>query len=237
MEDMLMNLLYLSDVFCPWCYGFGPVMQRILAAHPDLSVRVLAGNLMDDPLTLSEMKEEHPSIREFFIRLEKTTGQSVEAFLRVLEGAGSGGPDWRMYSPETCVPLAALKKLAPGHALEQMEAFQHAFYAEGRDVLDPSVQYDIAARWAVAAEDFDRECSDTDVRDRAERESAEAAEIMGEFRLYPTLYLERDGERELLARGYAPWETVSSRLEKALSGVSGGFAEGAACGLDGKCCS
>lgn len=76
-----MNLLYLSDVFCPWCYGFGPVMQRILAAHPDLSVRVLAGNLMDEPLTLSEMKEDHPSIREFFVRLEKTTGQSVEAFL------------------------------------------------------------------------------------------------------------------------------------------------------------
>ena len=61
-----MNLLYLSDVFCPWCYGFGPVMRRILADYPGTSVRVLGGDLVDEALTLSEMKEEHPSIREFF---------------------------------------------------------------------------------------------------------------------------------------------------------------------------
>ena len=59
---------------------------------------------------------------------------------------------------------------------------------------------------------------------------------MGEFRLYPTLYLEGEGGRELLARGYAPYETVRAGLEAALSGRHGGFAEGAACGLDGRCC-
>lgn len=43
---------------------------------------------------------------------------------------------------------------------------------------------------------------------RAEKEAAEASDIMGEFRLYPTLYLEGEGGRALLARGYAPYETV-----------------------------
>ena len=99
-KEILMNLLYLSDVFCPWCYGFGSVMRRILAECPDLPVRVLGGDLMDEPLTLSEMKEEHPSIREFFASLEATTGQPVDTFLGILDGAGSGGPDWRMCSPE-----------------------------------------------------------------------------------------------------------------------------------------
>ena len=59
---------------------------------------------------------------------------------------------------------------------------------------------------------------------------------MGEFRLYPALYLEKDGGRELLTRGYAPYETVRARLDAALAGEREGFAEGAACGLDGKCC-
>ena len=49
-----------------------------------------------------------------------------------------------MFSPDMAVPLAALKKLAPGHELEQMEAFQSAFYGEGRDVLAPEVQMRIA---------------------------------------------------------------------------------------------
>ena len=231
-----MNLLYLSDVFCPWCYGFGPVMRRILADYPGTSVRVLGGDLVDEALTLSEMKEEHPSIREFFARLETTTGQSAGAFLKILEDAGSGGPDWRMYSPETGLPLAVLKTLAPGHELEQMQAFQHAFYAEGRDVLDISVQLDIASRWGVEAAVFEAARADPAVRVRAEKEAAEASDIMGEFRLYPTLYLEGEGGRELLARGYAPYETVRAGLEAALSGRDGGFAEGAACGLDGRCC-
>ena len=191
---------------------------------------------MDEPLTLSEMKEEHPSIREFFTRLEATTGQPVDTFLRILDGAGSGGPDWRMCSPETAIPLAVLKTLAPGHDVEQLEAFQYAFYGEGRDVLDPGVQHDIASRWGVDTVAFDSACADRAVLERAEREAAEAADIMGEFRLYPTLYLEKDGGRELLARGYAPYETVRARLDAALSGEREVFAEGAACGLDGKCC-
>lgn len=231
-----MNLLYLSDVFCPWCYGFGSVMRRILAECPNLPVRVLGGDLMDEPLTLSEMKEEHPSIREFFTRLEATTGQPVNTFLGILDGAGSGGPDWRMCSPETGLALAALKTLAPGHDVDQLEAFQCAFYGEGRDVLDLAVQRDIALRWGVDPAAFDAACADRAVRERAEREAAEAADIMGEFRLYPALYLEKDGGRELLTRGYAPYETVRARLDAALAGEREGFAEGASCGLDGKCC-
>ena len=79
---------------------------------------------------------------------------------------------------------------APGHELEQMEAFQHAFYAEGRDVLDISVQLDIASRWGVEAAVFEAARADPAVRVRAEKEAAEASDIMGEFRLYPTLYLD-----------------------------------------------
>lgn len=134
------------------------------------------------------------------------------------------------------LPLAVLKTLAPGHELEQMEAFQHDFYAEGRDVLDISVQLDIASRWVWKQPCSRRHRADPPVRVRAEKEAAEASDIMGEFRLYPTLYLEGEGGRELLARGYAPYETVRAGLEAALSGRNGGFAEGAACGLDGRCC-
>ena len=39
-REPMSHFLYLSDVFCPWCYGFAPVMQRLAAEHPDLPVRV-----------------------------------------------------------------------------------------------------------------------------------------------------------------------------------------------------
>ncbi len=131
-----MNFLYLTDVFCPWCYGFAPVMRRLVAEHPELPVRVLGGNLMDEPQTLTGMLEEYPTIREFFARLQETTGQSTEHFRQALERAVAGtGPDLLMHSPAMNLPLAALRHLAPGHQLEQMEAFQMAFYAQARDVM------------------------------------------------------------------------------------------------------
>lgn len=228
-----MNFLYLSDLFCPWCYGFGPVLRRILAERPELPVRVLGGDLVDAPRTLSEMKG-NPAIRDFFIRLGATTGQPTDAFLRALDRAG--GTDWRMYSPEANVLLVALKTLAPGHDVEQMEAFQHLLYGEGRDPLDPAARQAVISRWGVDAAAFAAACADPDVRARAERETAEALAIMDEFYLYPTLYLERNGTRELLARGYAPYETVRAKLDAALAGESRTVAEGAACGLDGGCC-
>ena len=213
-----MNLLYLTDVFCPWCYGFAPVMRRLAAEHPELPVRVLGGNLMDEPQTLTGMLEEYPTIREFFARLQETTGQSTEHFRQALEQAVAGtGPDLLMHSPAMNLPLAALRHLAPGHELEQMEAFQMAFYAQGRDVMAAGEQAAIAAA--------------------ARHDAAEAEEVMGEFLLYPTLYLEHDGQRTLLARGYSDYASVRAKLDDALRGVrESPVAQGAACGLDGKCC-
>ena len=40
--------LYISDVYCPWCYAFGRILDELLAEHP-LPVRVLAGELVEEP--------------------------------------------------------------------------------------------------------------------------------------------------------------------------------------------
>lgn len=236
-----MNLLYLTDVFCPWCYGFAPVMRRLSAEHPELPVRVLGGNLMDEPQTLTGMLEEYPTIREFFARLQETTGQSTEHFRQALEQAVAGtGPDLLMHSPAMNLPLAALRHLAPGHELEQMEAFQMAFYAQGRDVMAAGEQAAIAAAWlpaGTAPEALTAAMADPAIRSAARHDAAEAEEVMGEFLLYPTLYLEHDGQRTLLARGYSDYAGVRAKLDDALHGVrESPVAQGAACGLDGKCC-
>ena len=236
-----MNFLYLTDVFCPWCYGFAPVMRRLAAEHPELPVRVLGGNLMAEPQTLTGMQEEYPTIQEFFVRLQETTGQTTEQFRLALEQAAAGtGPDLLMHSPAMNLPLAALRHLAPGHELEQMEAFQMAFYAQGRDVMAAGEQAAIAAAWLPAgtpADALTAAMADPAIRSAARHDAAEAEEVMGEFLLYPTLYLEHDGQRTLLARGYSDYASVRAKLDDALRGVrESPVAQGAACGLDGKCC-
>ena len=234
-KEATMNFLYISDVFCPWCYGFGKVMRRITADNPEIPVRTLCGLLMEEPMTTAEMVEEMPNVREFFDRLASTTGQEVgEAFLRQLGPEG----DLRMDSGATSLPLRALKELAPGRALEQMEAFQQAFYGQGRDILALETQIELAARFGVGADDFRRALADAGVRAGALEEDKEAREIMGEFTLYPTLYLEKeDGGRVLLARGYIPLKSVETALSEAIGDKTPILAQvpGAACFLNGNC--
>ena len=210
------NFLLLSDVFCPWCYGFGRVMRRLVAEHPGWPVLVLCGGLMDEPSTLADSAEESPHIRDFFVRLADTTGQSVgQAFLDKLDPAR--GRLIRLYSPAVAAPLAALKRLDPGRALEHMEAFQAAFYGGGQDVLNPDVQRELAVGLGADPAAFSAALAAPDLPERVQAEMDEAAAIMGEFALYPTLYLEDGASRRLLARGFAPYEQVAAKLADAAS--------------------
>lgn len=226
------SFIYITDVFCPWCFGFAPVMKRLTERH-GFPVRVLCGNLVDEPEQTSSMGT--PRLRAFFQRLSDTTGRTLgTGFFRLLEKEGSVLMD----SSRSARLMAALKKLAPGHALEQMETFQDAFYGEGRDVLDVAVQADIAARWGVQAEDLERMLASAAVADKAQREMDEAEEILGDFVVYPTLFVKTDdGELHAVARGFAPFDDVEAKIEAALaSGASVNAVSAGACGLDGTCC-
>lgn len=232
-----MHLLYITDVFCPWCYGFIPVMHRLIREHPSLPVRVLGGNLMESPQRISEMLEEHPTLPDFFERLEQTTGQSTARFRELVKASSHGERNCLMHSAAMNLPLAALRRLAPGHELAQMEAFEEGFYAHAQDVMAPDFQSRVAARWGVAHAELQAALQDPAVHQAAEKDAREAEDIMGEFCLYPTLYLEREDRRTLLARGYVPYERVAASLEAALADAAPqtAFPEGAACGLDGHC--
>ncbi len=226
------SFIYITDVFCPWCFGFAPVMKRLTERH-GFPVRVLCGNLVDEPEQTSSMGT--PRLRAFFQRLSDTTGRTLgTGFFRLLEKEGSVLMD----SSRSARLMAALKKLAPGHALEQMETFQDAFYGEGRDVLDAAVQADIAARWGVQAGDLERMLASAAVADKAQREMDEAEEILGDFVVYPTLFVKTDdGELHAVARGFAPFDDVEAKIEAALaSGASVNAVSAGACGLDGTCC-
>ncbi|MCH5277620.1 MAG: hypothetical protein J1E80_07270 [Desulfovibrionaceae bacterium] len=230
------NFLLLTDVFCPWCYGFGRVMRRLAADHPGWPVRVLCGALMDEPSTLADLAAESPHIRDFFTRLTATTGQPVgQAFLDRLHPVR--GRLVRLYSPAVAAPLAALKSLDPEHALDHMEAFQAALYDRGLDLLNPDVQRGLAEGFGLAPAAFAAALADPCLPDRVQADMDESAAIMGEFVLYPTLYLEDGSSRRLLARGFAPYEQVAARLADlaASSGLVPGSVSGPACSLDGHC--
>ena len=114
-----------------------------------------------------------------------------------------------------------------------MEAFQNAFYEDGRDVLALDVQADVAARWGVTAQALSQAFASEAVQKKAQKEMDEAEEILGDFVVYPTLFVKTD-DGELHA---VPFDEVEAKIEAALaSGESLNAVSGSACGLNGECC-
>ncbi len=226
------SFIYITDIFCPWCFGFAPVMRRIVQEYA-FPVRVLCGNLVDEPAQTASMGT--PRLRAFFQRLSSTTGRSPsDAFFRLLEKENSV----LMESSRSAVLIAAMKRLAPGNALEQMEKMQEAFYLEGLDVLSLDVQAKTASRWGVRREELEDALLREDVREKARKEMDEAEEILGDFVVYPTLFLKTDaGMLHAVARGYAPFDAVNEKLREALQeGAVQGSLHGEACGPGEACC-
>lgn len=226
------SFIYITDVFCPWCFGFAPVLRKLKADY-GFPVRVLCGELVDEPTLTSTMSG--PRMQAFFRRLSETTGREIgEAFFRLTEPENGVIMD----SSRSALLMAALKKLDPGRALEQMEAFQDAFYSEGRDVLSPAVQAEVAGRWGIGRNSLEEALVDGAVREKADREMAGAEELLGDFVVYPTLFVKTDdGVVHAVARGYGPFEDVAGRIDAALAaGEAGDAVSGHACGLDGRCC-
>ena len=46
--------LYITDVYCPWCYAFGLVFDKVLARYP-MPVSVLCGELVSPGYTIDDM--------------------------------------------------------------------------------------------------------------------------------------------------------------------------------------
>ena len=202
------HFIYLADVFCPWCYGFGPIMQRLAAENPEIPVTVVGGNLISQPMTLAEDMAANPGLVEFWRDVEKTVGRPLTGAIE----AARDGREVRMYSPGADEILVTLKRLAPGHELEQLLFLEELFYLRGVDMFAPEALERIAARWGIPAARL-ADALDTEAALAATRRNLdEAARLLGEVGSYPSVFLARGEDIHAVSRGFVRYETVASRL-------------------------
>lgn len=209
---MATNFIYIADVFCPWCYGFAPVMKRLAAEHPDWGVQVVGGNLISRPMTLAEDYAANPGLVDFWREVERVTGRDLSGAIQ----AALSGRSVRLYSPGADEILVVLRNLAPGHELEQLIELEDMFYGKGEDMFTEEALEAIAKRWNVPASKFESALDQPAALKATEANLAEAAELMGEITSYPSVLLERNGKIDAVSRGFVHYETVASRLESAM---------------------
>lgn len=225
------KLVYIADVYCPWCYGFGPVMRQISRENPAFPVAVYGGNLMSSPTDLSEYAEKNPGLEQFWLKVEQTTGRSLAGAINALKSK----KNIRMYSPGADLILSALNSLAPGHDLSHMLFLEDMFYGQGKGLFSPDSTTEIASHFGMDAATLAETANSTHNRQVTEDNLEITLELMGEITSYPSVLLIRGNKIEAVSRGYVHYETVAKRLEDAMQDLGIDAGQGENCTWHGSC--
>lgn len=206
------QFIYVADVYCPWCFGFAPIMRRLAREHPQIKIRVIGGNLISRPLTLEEDVERQPDIVEFWRKVEQTTGRSLAGAIRAVENR----EPMLLYSPGADELLAVLRQFRPHHELEQLIMLEDMAYTDGRDLFTQESIKMMAGRWDIPVREFEKALDQPAALKATEENLKAAAELMGEITSYPSVLLARGDNIDAVTRGYVRYETVAARLDWAL---------------------
>ncbi|MFT7075194.1 MAG: putative protein-disulfide isomerase [Planctomycetota bacterium] len=202
-----MELVYLADPMCSWCWGFSAVLGRIQAGIADgVTLRYVMGGLAPDS------DEPMPDAVQAMVRgawgaVEATTGASFN-------------PDfWTQCQPRrstypACRAVLAAESLEPGAGLRMFHRIQRAYYLEARNPSDVPVLEALAADLGLNREAFSRSLASAEIEAALQRDVAESARLGAAANAagFPTLILRSDGEVRALNRGYATWDELRPSL-------------------------
>jgi putative protein-disulfide isomerase len=198
------QILYFADPMCSWCWGFSPVLARILATYgARVPVRLVAGGLRAGATAVMGDKAK-TVIRGHWEHVQAATGQPFD--FAFFERSGF------VYDTEpACRAVVAMRNLAPEQTFAFLAAVQRAFYVDGLDVTD-------AATLAALAEPF---CGDADVFAAVYGAEEIAEATRADFRLtqvlgiagFPAVVLKDPSGLSLLTVGYRPFAELAPALD------------------------
>ena len=205
-----MQLIYVADPMCSWCYGFSQPLSALLAQRADLRLRLVMGGLRPyttEPLGSAKADE----ILGHWQRVAQASGLPfAPAPHGVLHASGF------VYDTEPASrAVVVVRERWPEHAWPYLKAVQHAFYAEARDITQGCVLAALASDQGLPAEGFMADFEAPAARDTTAADFA-LAQGWG-IRGFPALIGEGLGRLQLIAQGYTPLATLRERLD-ALAG-------------------
>lgn len=210
-----MQLIYVGDPMCSWCYGFGPELQALLERYPHIPLRIVVGGLRAGGQEV--LDDAGKAFRlQHWARVEALSGLP---FNREALMARQGF----VYDTEpVCRAVVAARCLAPSvQALQVFRDLQAAFYVEGRDTTDVGTLADIVAK-ALTHQGVKTDATevlgylnDRKVIERT-RGDFDEARSWG-VSSFPTLLVEQRGQVAVVSPGYARVDALDAALGRCIN--------------------
>ena len=208
-----MNLIYVGDAMCSWCYGFAQPLDALLADPQEaapLRLSLVMGGLR--PFTTDAIAPERADeLAGHWHRVAEASGQPfAQTPHTALHLPGF------VYDTEPAArATVTVRSLFPQHVWRYFKAVQHAFYAEGRNVTQADVLTDIAESLGLPRVEFAETFASKEMRD-ATLQDFQQSQAWG-IRGFPTLIAEHGDHLHLVGNGFMPIATLRERLAGAAS--------------------
>ncbi|PLP99175.1 DsbA family protein [Cupriavidus pauculus] len=213
-----MELIFIGDPMCSWCYGFGKEMTALQQRFPDIPVRIVVGGIRAGATDVLDEAGKRFRLQHW-TRVETASGLPFnrEAF-RARQGF--------VYDTEPiCRAVVTARRLAPQADLVAVfRALQHAFYVDGLDTTNGRVLAAVATD-ALALQQHDIDTAAFLADWGSQPAIDETAEDFRTARLwgvssFPTLALRIDKKLYQVAGGYASADTVAEQIERTRAAVN-----------------
>jgi putative protein-disulfide isomerase len=207
------TVFYCYDAYCGWCYGFSPVIQKIAENYPSITIEVLSGGMVlpDKPVHISAtagfIQKAYPTVEEY------TGIRFGEDYLWHINHPDLS--DWYPNSEKPAIALCIFKEYYPERQVAFASDLQYALHYEGRDLTDDEAYRHLLEKYSIQPEVFYTKLKTEEYKEQAhyEFQLCKQLQVTG----FPCVFLQNSDTRfTMLAKGYTDYETLKSRLDKAL---------------------
>lgn len=206
------TLFYIYDALCGWCYGFGPVIEKLHENYTGkIDFQVLSGGMITGS-RVGPITNMAAYIRQASPRVTEMTGVSFgEAYLNGL----LNDPTYISNSTPPAIALCILKEAQPQQQATLAHKIQKLMFVEGKNLNEPAAYFSLAEQAGIAVENFTQKFTDPAYLSKAQAEFAISQQwgITG----FPAVVLQKQDQLYLVANGFVPYDQLSNTINKVLA--------------------
>ena len=205
------KIYYVMDTMCGWCYGFSDVITKIHEKHKDkYDFEIIPGGMWvgDDVKKMDSHLGEY--IKTNNVRIEDLTNIHFgEAFNKnILEGS-----DRVLDSVPGAKAVVLFQKSNRDMSFNFLKKIQEAFFVNGEDMNDLAVYTKIAESFGISKEDFEKKFLSQELQEEVFEYFNKGLKLGA--RSFPTIILEKENKRTIIAQGYNTFDELDKILLKA----------------------
>lgn len=202
-----MQLLYVMDPMCSWCFAFQPELDAFLSQHPSAEVEWIMGGLAPD--NNQPMDENlRQTIASYWHQIEQQTQVTFNHDF------------WKLNTPyrstyPACRAVISAERLNVKSAARMVKAIQSAYYKEAKNPSLEDTLIACAGAIGLDEEQFSEVLKSEETEQRLQQHLGITQQL--QVRGFPALfYVDGNNQAYPLAMGYSQVAKLEQRFKKIL---------------------